>query len=364
MEADDPRLLGQDERVEGVPLGEGLAGLDLAALGDEDLGAVGHLVVLDLAAAVVEDGDVGVPVDDDGRPVLVDDGLEVVELEDALVLGLELGFLGAAHGDAADVERPHGQLGAGLADRLGGDDAAGLAELDHLARGRAPPVAELADAALGFAGQDGADLDPFDAQVLEFLGDLLGDLRRSCRRSSRPESGLTTRSRATRPTIRSMKRLDDLAVLDDGRDVDPLERAAVVLVDDDLLADVDELPRQVAGVGRLEGRVGQALAGAVGRDEVLEDVQALPEVGDDGRLQDLARGLGHEAAHPGQLADLLLVAPGAGVGHDVERIELLALEADPCFISSIMAFETLSVTVPQISMTRLNRSPEEIVPSR
>ena len=33
------------------------------------------------------------------------------------------------------------------------------------------------------------------------------------------------------------------------------------------------------------------------------------------------------------------------------------------FISSIMAFETFSVTVPQISTTRLKRSPEEMMPS-
>ncbi len=134
VEADDPALFGQDERVIGVPLGEGLPGLDLAASGTRILGPVGHLVVLDLAPAVVEDGDVGVPVDDDEGPFLVLDGLEVVELDDALVLGLELGLLGAAHGDAADVEGPHRQLGAGLADRLGGDDAAGLAELDHACR--------------------------------------------------------------------------------------------------------------------------------------------------------------------------------------------------------------------------------------
>ncbi len=101
-----------------------------------------------------------------------------------------------------------------------------------------------------------------------------------------------------------------------------------MLVDDDLLADVDELAGQVAGIGRLQGRVGQALAGAVGRDEVLEDVQALPEVRHDRGLQDLARGLGHQAAHAGQLADLLLVAAGAGIGHDEEGVELLALEAD------------------------------------
>ena len=77
------------------------------------------------------------------------------------------------------------------------------------------------------------------------------------------------------------ERLDDLAVLDDGRDVDALERPAVVLLDDDLLGHVDELAGQVAGVGRLQGGVGQALARAVGRDEVLDHVQAFPEVGDD-----------------------------------------------------------------------------------
>ncbi len=247
---------------------------------DEDPGAVGHLVVLDLAAAVVEDGDVGVPVDDDERPFPVLDGLEVVELEDAVVLGLDLGPLGAAHGDAADVEGPHRQLRAGLADGLGGDDAAGLAELDHLAGGRRAAVAELADAPLGLAGQDRADLDPLDAQVLELLGDLLGDLRVHVddRLARVGVDDLLEGDPADDPVDEG---LDDLAVLDDGRDVDALERAAVVLVDDDLLADVDELAGQVAGIGRLEGRVGQALAGAVGRDEVLEDVQALPEVGGD-----------------------------------------------------------------------------------
>ncbi len=48
-----------------------------------------------------------------------------------------------------------------------------------------------------------------------------------------------------------------------------------------------------------------------------------------GRLDDLARRLGHEAAHAGQLPDLLRGAAGARVGHDVDRVErrLLALLA-------------------------------------
>ena len=40
-----------------------------------------------------------------------------------------------------------------------------------------------------------------------------------------------------------------------------------------------------------------------------------------GRLDDLARGLGHETAHGGELANLLGRAARAGVGHDVDRVE-------------------------------------------
>ena len=47
-------------------------------------------------------------------------------------------------GDAAGVERPHGQLRAGLADRLRGDDADRIADLRGLARGQRAAVAGLA----------------------------------------------------------------------------------------------------------------------------------------------------------------------------------------------------------------------------
>jgi len=49
------------------------------------------------------------------------------------------------------------------------------------------------------------------------------------------------------------------------------------LLDDQLLGDVDESTSQVAGVGRAKRRVTEALAGAVGRDEVLEDREAFAE---------------------------------------------------------------------------------------
>ena len=101
----------------------------------------------------------------------------------------------------------------------------------------------------------------------------------------------------------------------------PLLGAAVVLAGDDVLGDVDQAPGQVARVGRPEGGVGQALAGAVGRDEVLEDGHPLPEVAPDGDVDDPARRVGHQAAHRAELADVALVPAGARRGHHRDRPE-------------------------------------------
>ncbi len=94
-------------------------------------------------------------------------------------------------------------------------------------------------------------------------------------------------------------------------------------VDDAVLRHVDETAGQVARVRRLQRGVGQALAGAVGRVEVLEHGQAFLEVRDDRRLDDLARRLGHQAAHAGELAHLGRRAAGAGVAHHVDRVHRL-----------------------------------------
>ena len=55
-----------------------------------------------------------------------------------------------------------------------------------------------------------------------------------------------------------------------------------------------------------------------------QHVQAFAEVGRDGRFDDFAGRPGHQAAHTGQLADLLFRTARAGVGHDVNRIEVAA----------------------------------------
>ena len=121
------------------------------------------------------------------------------------------------------------------------------------------------------------------------------------------------------------KRFDFDAGFDDGLDVNAFAGAAIEFIDDDVLRDVDETTGQVARVRGLESGVSETLTSAVSGDEILQHGEAFAEVRGDRVLDDLAGRTRHQAAHPGQLPDLLLGAAGARVGHDVDRVELLAL---------------------------------------
>ncbi len=117
------------------------------------------------------------------------------------------------------------------------------------------------------------------------------------------------------------ERGDDRAGVDDRAHLDAAGRAAVLHGDDRVLRDVDETARQIARVRRLQRGVGEALAGAVRGVEVLQHRQAFLEVGDDRALDDFARGLGHQAAHGGELAHLRRRAARPGVRHHVDRVD-------------------------------------------
>src|SRR3546814_9356493 len=77
----------------------------------------------------------------------------------------------------ADVEGAHGELGAGLADRLRGDHADRLADVHLGAAGEIAPVAGAAHAAHRFAHQRGADEDRVDAGALDVVDLLFRDQR-------------------------------------------------------------------------------------------------------------------------------------------------------------------------------------------
>src|SRR5690606_16125128 len=228
----------------------------LVAVLDLQVGAVRQVVLLLLAAGVVDDLQEAVAVHHHHRAVLLLHDLGVLELDLALEAVLEAGLLDlAARGRATDVERAHRELRARLADGLGRDHADRLAHVHLVAAREVTPVAERADAAPVLTGQHRADDHLLDARLFDLdhagLVDLLAGLDDDGLVVTRVEDVLE-RGAAEDALAEA---LDDLAALLELRHLDAVERAAVVGRDDRVLRHVDETPREVAGVRRLEGGV-------------------------------------------------------------------------------------------------------------
>src|SRR6185437_4426748 len=240
-------------------------------------GAVDGGVAFALAALFVHDGDHAVAVHHHQAAVLAAHRGQVVEAQEALALGLLARLLADPAGGAADVEGTHGELGAGLADGLGGDDAHRLARLHRLARGQVAAVAGDADAALGFTGEHRADQHLLDAAALDAGGEgLVNQLVDAHDDLPLEVADRLQRDAADNAVAQALHRFPGVH---DGAHRDAVHRAAVVVADDDVLGHVHQAAGEVAGVGRLERRVGQPLARAVGGDEVLQHRQPLAEVG-------------------------------------------------------------------------------------
>ncbi len=280
-------------------------------------------------------------------------GAEVVVADDAVVLRLDDRLLERLRRDAADVEGTHGELRAGLADGLRGDDADRFAELDHLA-GRQVAAVALARSSRAWLSQVSTERILSCSTPIFSSALAVGFVDEVVRLDERrlPVTGSLTVF-AGDAADDAGREIDDFFVtLVDRRDDDAVGGAAIVLGDDDVLRRIDELAGQVAGVGGLERGVGQTLAGAVRGDEVLEHRQTFAEVRGDRALDDFAVGLGHEAAHAGELLDLLAVAARAGVDHEVNRV---AASLRPSLCSRVRNM-TLAISSPawvQMSMILL-----------
>src|SRR5271154_3463888 len=188
------------------------------------------------------------------------------------------------------------------------------------------PAAEIASVALDadpltrLAGEHRANLDPLDAGVFDLLDLVLVDHLVGMHQHFVGERVADVFERDA-PQHAVAEAFDYLAAFDQRRHLDAVERAAIVLDDDRVLRHIDQAAGQVAGVRRLERGVGQALARAVSRDEVLQNRQTLAEVRRDRSLDDFTRRLRHQATESRQLANLLLGTAGARVGHDENRVE-------------------------------------------
>ena len=218
------------------------------------------------------------------------------------------------------MECSHGQLRAGFTDGLGGNDADRFTDVHQVAMGQIASVAHGAYAVFGPAGQYGADIHPLNARAVDFFRqgfvDGLIGLYDHFVGEGIPDF---LQSDAAQHTLAG--RFNDFTALHQRGYIESVNRFAILLGDDAILRHIDQSPGQVAGVRRFQGRIRQSLAGAVRGNEVLQNRQPFTEVGRNRRFDDFAGGLRHQAAHAGQLPQLLPGAAGAGIRHHVNRIE-------------------------------------------
>src|SRR5262244_1536039 len=106
-----------------------------------------------VAPSVVDDQHRAVAVHGDDPAFAAFDRVEVVVFDVTARARLVRRLLGDLRRRAADVECPHRQLRAGLADALGGDDADRLADVNDLPRGQIATVALDAAASTRFASE-------------------------------------------------------------------------------------------------------------------------------------------------------------------------------------------------------------------
>ncbi len=230
------------------------------------------------------------------------------------------------------MEGSHRQLGTGLTDGLCGDDADCLTDLHHLTGRHVGAVALCADAKVGAAGQDRADLDRGDLSAVccnasgeDRIGAARGDhVVLLDKNIAIGVPDLLAGDTARDAVVQGLDNFLALCELPDHHagDLGSVLRA-VDLTDDELLGDIDHSSCEVAGVCGTQSRIGHTLSGSVGGHEVLQDVQTFTEVRGDGQLDRAAGGIGHQASHAGQLLDLLVGSAGTGIRHHEDVVVLI-----------------------------------------
>ena len=320
-QAGGTRAFRDHRQGERIPGGDDLPPFDDLVVLDVEFRAIGNATGRAFPAVVVAQHDLEIAAHHHRRAgAVVPRHVFVRDGDRRVVLGLDARLLRL--GGAADMERAHRKLRARLANRLRRDDADRLADVGQGPTRKVTPVAQAAHAVLALAGKNGADPDRFHVGLLDALGSALVD----------HGPGLDDGFAGHRIPDRLGGDAPQDAIAQGGGGLPAFEHilgheaavgAAILLDDDAVLGHVDEAAGEIARIRGLERRVGEALARAMRRVEVLEHGEPLLEVRDDRRLDDLARGLGHQAAHPGELLHLRLRATGAGIGHDADRVELL-----------------------------------------
>src|SRR5690554_3721096 len=312
--------LGDDRVSVRIPLGDDLAGFHCLTVLDRQFSAIGQLVVFTLTTVFVSYRQGTGARYHDQLAVGTLNKLHVVKPYATAMFDLDAIDCRRTRCRTTDVEGTHGQLGARLTDGLRGDNANRFPDIDLVATRQITAVARRTHTVGRSTGDGAAHHNLIDAHGVETLtpgfveqGALFDQHFLAIRRND--VLGHHTAQYALGQGD------NDIATFDHRMQGQAMLGAAIGLGDYHVLGHVDQTPGQVTRVSGLEGGIGQTFPCTVGRDEVLQYVQTLAEVGHDRRLDNRAVRLGHQAPHARQLTNLRSTTPCARVGHDEHAVE-------------------------------------------
>ena len=218
------------------------------------------------------------------------------------------------------MESTHGELGTRFTNRLRSDHAHCFADIDQVATAQVAPITLATEAEACFTGQRGAHFDLIDAQGFDGVAHILGQQCSSFKyRFLRFRVDDIADSDASEYPL--AQGFDHFAAFDQRLDHQTIPGAAIFLDHDQILGYINQATRQVTRVRGFQRRIGQAFTCTVGRDEVLQHVQAFTEVRRDRGFNNGTVWLCHQASHTGQLTNLGCRSARARVCHHVNRIE-------------------------------------------
>ena len=169
-------FFGDDRQCVGVPLVQLVPTHDLGAILDHQVRSIGQLVLGTFQPVLVDHRDFHVPTHDDLIAVGVLDQVRIAVFDFAFLRRF-LERLAATLGNTADVEGPHGQLCARLANRLCRDNADGLTGVDLGSARQVTTVTLCTDPVLGLTCQRRPDLEGCHIGIVDHIGQTLVDQR-------------------------------------------------------------------------------------------------------------------------------------------------------------------------------------------
>ena len=251
---------------------------------------------------------------------------QLVDLQRTLIFRGQAVLRSDIRSDTSDVERTQSQLRTRLTDRLRSDDTDNLTLLNHTVRSQVTAITLRTDTLLRLASQYGTDLYALNRRLFDLLRSILTDFLTGTNDDlARDRMDDVVYRNTTQDTLVEGSNYI-LVVLQLGAN-QTTQGAAVLLVDNHVVRDIDQTTRQITGVGRLQRSIRQTFSSTVGRDKVLQHRKTLLEVRQDRVLNDLRTlstallRLRHQTTHTRELTNLRLRTTGTGIHHHEDRVE-------------------------------------------